>query len=247
MIIHDSKSIYILHKQSCQFEHTGYTPELYFILCKPSICSYSYDYHKKRIAVEIMLQQRNGKRWKNLLGRFLYFWINNERPTEVFLRDLPIDRTLSVDHINGDRGNHSFWNLSGITKSANSRKGEYASRIKPPYYCYAVVDSDSKYRVCFGYRNPWWQGQEMCIMCDTIDLLIHFYKSLMEISNAPAFLSRGETPFLLWKADKKKGTAMEDWKKARDYADYLLGLTDSDFEHWTENSYITTRFPFRKL
>lgn len=182
-----------------------------------------------------------------MLGRFLYFWINNERPTEVFLRDLPIDRTLSVDHINGDRGNHSFWNLSGITKSANSRKGEYASRIKPPYYCYAVVDSDSKYRVCFGYRNPWWQGQEMCIMCDTIDLLIHFYKSLMEISNAPAFLSRGETPFLLWKADKKKGTAMEDWKKARDYADYLLGLTDSDFEHWTENSYITTRFPFRKL
>lgn len=192
-----------------------------------------------------MLHQINGKRWKALLGRFIFFWINNDRPTEEFLHNLPIDRELSVDHVNGDKGNHSFWNLSGITKSENSRKGEYASRIKPPYYCYTVVDADNRYRICFGYRNPWWQGQEMHFICENIELLIHFYKSVMMISDAPGFLRRGETPFLLWRADKKKRTAAEDWKKARDYADYLLELTESDFEYWTKESYLIARLPFR--
>lgn len=247
LIVHNGVGIYILHKQSGQAECTEYTPELYHVLCIPSICSYSYDYKKRRIAVEIMRPQMSGERWKNLLGRFIFFWMNNTTSTDDFLQNMPVEKGVTVDHLNGDKRNHSFWNLSGMSISDNSRKGEYASRIKPPYYCYSVVDSDKKYRVCFGYRNPWRQGQEMRYICDTVDLLICFYKSVMEIRYAPGFLRKGETPFLIWKADKNKATDMENWKRARDYADYLLALSAEDFEPWTEDSHIEANLPFGKV
>lgn len=246
LIVHDESGIYILHKQSGQVEYTEYTPELYHVLCVPSICSYSYDYKKRRINVEIMRPQKSGKRWKNLLGRFIFFWMNNTLPTDEFLQNMPTEENISVDHVNGDKHNHSFWNLSGMSSKDNNRKREYASRIKPPYYCYSLVDSDNKYRVCLGYRNPWRQGQELRYICDTADLLIHFYKSVMKIPNAPGFLHRGETPFLIWKADKNRATAMENWKRARDYADYLLSLSAEDFEPWTKDSHIEANPPFGK-
>jgi hypothetical protein len=68
----------------------------------------------------------------------------------------------------------------------------------------------------------------------------------MEIRYAPGFLRKGETPFLIWKADKNKATDMDNWKRARDYADYLLALSAEDFEPWTEDSHIEANLPFGK-
>jgi hypothetical protein len=91
-----------------------------------------------------MRPQISGERWKNLLGRFIFFWMNNTMPMGEFLQNMPTENNISVDHVNGDKHNHSFWNLSGMSSKDNKRKCEYASRIKPPYYCYSVIDSDKK-------------------------------------------------------------------------------------------------------
>lgn len=232
LIIHDGRDVYILHKPSGQVEIANYSPKLYYVMCCPSLCEYSYDYRKGRMLIEINAKQKNGKRWKVILGRFIYLWIKNDRPVNDFLHDMPILPELSVDHVNGDKTNHSSWNLMGLSKAENNRKGTRPLRVKPPYYCYTVVDEQGKYRVCFGYENLWWQGQEMLFICDSVDQLVDLYRAIMNISHAPCFLRRGETPLAFWKADKKGLTAVENWAKSRKYTDFLLWLDESELEKW---------------
>ena len=243
MIVHDGHYIYILHKQSEQVEYTCYTPDLYYLLSCPRYCSFSYDYLKCRMAIEIMTEQPSGKRWKELLGRFIYLWKVNERPIEDFIHKMPTPSGLSVDHINSDSKNHCFWNITGLSKSKNSMKGTLAARIKHPYYCYTVIDDAGNYRVCFGYVSAWKHGQEMLILCRNVDLLISFYKSVMDLKSAPGFLRRGETPYSFWKRDKGGAAASENFMKARQYAEYLLAIPRDELLIWTDQSEIVSRRP----
>lgn len=232
LIVHDGNEIYILHKQSGQVEITSYSPELYYVLCCPSICGYQFDYDKMRISIKIWATQKDGEPWTEMLGRFIYFWMKNDRPTDEFIHDLPRDKGLSVDHVNGDNRNHLPWNLSGLTERENKKKCDFPLRIKPPYYCYTITDEQGKYRVCFGYENAWWQGQEMLFICDGVDKLVDLYKAIMSISRTPAFLHRGETPLALWKADKRGITKVENWALAKKYTEFLLWLDESELEKW---------------
>lgn len=241
LIIHKGEEIFILHKQSAQVEVISYSPELYYVLCCPSICGYQCDYQKMRLSIKIRAKQKDGEPWTEMLGRFIYLWKKNERPINEFLHDLPRDAKLSVDHVNGDPKNHMFWNLSGLTHRENRYKYDRPLRVKPPYYCYTVMDEQGWYRVCFGYENAWRQGQEMLFICEGVDKLVDLYKAIMSISNAPAFLHRGETPFALWKANKRGLTIVENWELAKKYTEYLLWLDESELEKWEEGYTIDAR------
>ena len=70
-IVHDEKYIYLYLKESGALEKASYTPELYHFMARPSCCSYSFDYKKERVQVELMSHQKAGKRYKPTLGASL--------------------------------------------------------------------------------------------------------------------------------------------------------------------------------
>lgn len=72
----------------------------------------------------------------------------------------------------------------------------------------------------------------MLFICDGVDRLVDLYKAIMSISRTPAFLHRGETPFALWKADKRRLTKVEDWEFAKKCTEFLLWLDESEFARW---------------
>ena len=235
-VIHDDEVIMVIYKASGKMEYTEYEPELYRILCTPSICTYSYDYKKRRIMVEIFLKQKSGKRWGGMLGHFINLFRHREEALSDFLHNMPKRTGFTTDHANDDTGNHCSWNLSRMTARENLLKGRYLSRIKPPYYCYIAVDAENQYRVHFGYGNGWHWGQSFYILCETPETLNHFLRTAASLKEAPSFLRRWESIFSLWKTDKGAIYAAKNYCQAKKEAEQMLKMRLSDFDRWTLES-----------
>lgn len=135
IIIHDDKYIYLFLKASGSKETATYTPDLYHFMARPSCCSYSYDYKRGRVQIELMTHKRSGNRYKPTLGAFLYAWYQNIQPLDDFLQNVPIiTRESSIDHANADKHNHCDWNLSRVSVSQNSKKEFYHLRSSHPIF-----------------------------------------------------------------------------------------------------------------
>lgn len=236
LVIHDQELIVVYHKRSGRREITEYEPELYRILCSPSICSYTYDKQKNRLRVEIMVKQKSGERWGGYLGHFIYLYRHRECDLEEFLCTLPKGEDISIDHANDDSGNHCGWNLNKMTSRENQTKSTYMTRIKDPYYCFIAVDDENRYRIHFGYQNVWHHGQSFYILCETPETLAHFLKSATSLKSAPAFLRRHESVHSLWKNDKNAPYAAKNYYQSEKEAEMLLRMELADFDLWTMES-----------
>ncbi len=236
LVIHDSEIITIYHKRSGRREFTDYEPELYRVLCTPSICSYCYDKPRKRLKVEIMVRQKSGERWAGFLGHFIYLYNHRESSLEEFLCTLPKNTKISIDHANDDTCNHCSWNLSKMTQHENQVKSTYMTRIKDPYYCYIAVDQENRYRIHFGYQNAWRWGQSFYILCETPETLVHFLKTATSLKSAPAFLRRHESVHGLWKRNKNAPYAAKNYYQAESETKKMLSMELRDFNLWTMES-----------
>ena len=248
MIVHDDKRIFVLNKPSGQFEHSKYEPELYYTLCCPSVCTFSWDYQDQRMQVEIHIRQKNGKRWTRNWSRFLDLWYHKDCSVEEFLNNLPVgDETipfrkqLTTDHVNEDKRNNCSWNLLEMTRSENSRKEKRVSRIKLPYFFYTAVDSKGKIRVHFGFMNSWHEGQGFFILCEDVNSLIELCEAIMKIDRAPESLKRDQTPYELWKADAKAAYAAENIEMAEREAALMLKMKEPEFHLWTNDGRFIVR------
>lgn len=235
-IIHDDKYIYLYLKESDILAEASYSPELYHFMSRPSCCSYSYDYKKERIQIELMAQQKTGKRYKPTLGAFLQRWYCNQKPIEEFLLDV-VNETKkgSVDHANAGKHNHCRWNLSNVTGSQNSQKGTLSYQIKPPYFCYIAVTPDSKYRVLFGYSDGFLHKEQQYWLCNDMNALISLLKEIMKTKRIPAWIKQYGTPMDVRNREPNAYCASEDFAKTAQHVERLLSLNDSDFAVWTVN------------
>lgn len=234
MIVHDGCYIYLYLKNSGTLETMNYSPELYHFLARPSCCSYSYDYKKERVQIELMAYKKAGKRYKPTLGGFMQRWYKNNLPLDKFLEGLPKETAKhSVDHANNDRHNHCKWNLSDVGGSNNSKKGVLSFNIKPPYFCYIAVTESEEYRVAFGYENTRKQGFTQYFLCKDIGNLITLLRAIMQIKKPPAWIRKYGTPWELWKADPKAICANESFRSATGNAERLLSMDESEFTIWT--------------
>lgn len=236
LIIHDEKCIYLYLKESGTLEKASYTPELYHFMSRPSCCSYSYDYKKDRVQVELMAHQKIGRRYKPTLGAFLQRWYCNQQPIEEFLKKVVSDTAkMSVDHANADKHNHCCWNLSDVTERQNSQKGTLSYQIKPPYYCYIAVTPCGEYRVLWGYFDGFLHSEDQYWLCQDMDALIDLLRSIMRIERAPVWVKKRGTPKDIWKREPGAFCASEDFPKTAQRVEWLLSLDDSDFAVWTVN------------
>ncbi len=232
-IIHDEKTISILHKRSGRVEKTSYEPELYNLLCTPTICSFSYNYSQDRMRIEVLCKQNSGKRWIRNVSRFIDLWHHKECSEEEFLHNLPVSRgEKSTDHANEDKSNSCFWNLKEVSREDNSKKGTRVHRIKLPYFFFPIVDHEGKYRVHFGYMNPWHQGQSFYILCEDSNALNSLCEAIMDIDDHPAFLRRGQTPVELWREDKAALHAACNFDRAEKEAMLMLNMAPEEFDVW---------------
>jgi hypothetical protein len=235
-IVHDEKYIYLYLKESGALEKASYTPELYHFMARPSCCSYSFDYKKERVQVELMSHQKAGKRYKPTLGAFLQRWYGNQQPIEEFLKAVVNETAqMSVDHANADKHNHCCWNLSTVSASQNSQKSTLSSQIKPPYFCYIAVTPSGEYRVLWGYSDGFAHLEQQYWICRDMDSLIDLLGAIMRIKKAPVWLKQSGTPKDIWKRDPGTYCASEDFEKTAHCVERLLSLDDSDFGVWTVN------------
>ena len=233
-IVHDEKYIYLYLKESGALEKASYTPELYHFLARPSCCSYSYDYKKERVQVELMAHQKAGKRYKPTLGAFLQRWYCNQQPVEEFLKAVVSETAgMSVDHANADKHNHCRWNLSNVTGSQNSQKGTLSYQIKPPYFCYIAVTPNNEYRVFWGYSCNIFPLVGQYWICQDIDLLIDLLGTIMRIEKAPALIKQSGTPKDIWGRNPGAYCASENFPRTAKYIEHLLSMDDSEFNVWT--------------
>lgn len=234
LIVHDEKYIYLYLKESGVLEKASYTPELYHFMARPSCCSYSYDYKKDRVQVELMAHQKSGKRYKPALGAFLQRWYHNKLTVEDFLNVVSTETSeVSVDHANADKHNHCHWNLSDVTISQNSRKGTLSYQIKPPYFCYIAVTPNNEYRVFWGYSCNVFPLVGQYWICRDIDSLIDFLGAIMRIEKAPALIKQSGTPKDIWGREPGAYCASENFPRTAKYVELLLSMDDSEFNVWT--------------
>lgn len=234
LIVHDERHIYLLYKRYERVEVMTYSPEVYYFLCCPRYCSYSLDYKKMRILVEVQHRGKRG-RYKTHLSRLMYQLYHNELPLDKLVDILPtVAEETEIDHANSDRCNHCFWNLSAMDKAVHQRKHDLAARIKLPYFCYYAVTTDAKYRVCFGYKTDFKWQQIFHVKCNTPELLIDFLTAVMDIDKASGWLRKYGTPTEVYKLDRKAPYAAEDFKQAACYAEMLLKMSDNNFIAWTD-------------
>lgn len=234
LIVHDGKYIYLYLKESGVLEKASYTPDLYHFMARPSCCSYSYDYKKDRVQVELMAHRKTGKRYKPTLGAFLQRWYCNQQPIEEFLKGVANETVkMSVDHANADRHNHCRWNLSDVTGSLNSQKNTLSYHIKLPYFCYIAVTHEGKYRVLCGYSDNFWHGEYQYWLCNDMDSLISLLREIMKIKKAPAWIKQHGTPEDIWNREPGSFCASEDFSKTAKHAERLLSMDESAFNVWT--------------
>lgn len=233
MVIHDGSYIYLYLKESGVLEKASYSPELYHFLARPSCCSYSYDYRKDRVQIELMSHRKTGNRYKPTLGGFIQRWYHNHLPLDDFLANVVNDtKRKSVDHANADRHNHCKWNLSDVTASQNSRKNELSFRIKPPYFCYIAVTPDGEYRVACGYTGGIMQCVQTYFLCRDIDSLTDLLKAIVNMKVPPAGIRRSGTPKEILNREPKAFCASENFSKTATYAEWLLSLDEDEFSEW---------------
>lgn len=235
-IIHDEKYIYLYLKESGVLEKASYSPELYHFMARPSCCSFSYDYKKDRVQIELSTHYKTGKRYKPTLGAFLQRWYYNQAPIEEFIQAV-VEETAkgSVDHANADKHNHCHWNLSDTTASRNSQKSDLSFRIKLPYFCFIAVTPTGQYRVLWGYYDGFAHAEQQYWLCRDMDSLIGLLGAIMQMENAPVWVKQSGTPKDIWKREPGAFCASEDFPKTAQYAERLLSMEESAFAVWTAN------------
>jgi len=233
MIVHDKKYIYLYLKESGVTETADYSKDLYHFMARPSCCSYSYDYQKDRVQIEIMEHWREGKRYKPTLGGFVQRWYRNKRPLDEFIAEVVNEtRVLSVDHANADRHNHCSWNLSDVTTSQNSKKNALAFRVKPPYFCYIAVTPENEYRVTWGYEGGFLYGEWQYWICRNMDALIDLLQAIMNMPKPPARIRHSGTPKEIWEREPGALCASENFIETARYAERLLNMHEDEFAEW---------------
>lgn len=232
-IVHDGKYIYLYLKESGVLEKASYTPELYHFMTRPSCCTYSYDYKKERVQVELLAHKKAGKRYKPTLGAFLQRWYCNQQPIEEFLKAVVSETAgMTVDHANADKHNHCRWNLSNVTGIQNSQKGTLSSQIKPPYFCYIAVTPSGEYRVLWGCADEYWHLEQHYWICRDMDSLIDLLGAIMQTEKIPVWAKQSGTPKDVRMREPGAYCASEDFQKTAQCVERLLSLDDSDFSVW---------------
>lgn len=243
-LLDDGKYIRLDLKASGVTEYLSNTPGMLELIGKPNNVSFSVGRGGRTQVLICNSVCDDGRRpYLNMVAYACYYMGVNERN---FAHRLPEirkafrDANKEIDHLNSDIHNNCAWNLSVMPSSCNTRKHNYAGRIKPPYFLYAAATESGEYRIRFGYRNYVGMGQWFNVVCPDENVLRHFLRSVMDIDKAPCLLRRFHIPKLIWGLNKKAPYAASNFERAAKEAERLLSMDESKFTVWDDSTTIIT-------
>lgn len=237
---HDEERKYIflhLHRKN-KMVVASYDPALFAFMANPSKAWYQVaglDGVDERIQIGFP-RGRNGKRWYPHLSRFLYFYYKSGLSPDDFR--LVAKRVMNrknpnkwhVDHVNNDIYCDCRWNLALIPAEKNVRSGKtnLVAQIKPPYFCYPIIDNKGCYRVYFG-----WTGRYFFFRCKTINALISLLRAIMAADFSEDLVPPFITPAEAYERYRDRPADAEDIGSMIAIAELLLAMPSERFTEWT--------------
>lgn len=152
----DGDYIFLYHKKSGKVYFTDYEEELFKLLCNRRILwGYLPDLGRLRATVMDPKTKRKMDGFTFGFHTLVYCYYHYGARYRNFIgciRKMQKDlqkNGLAIDHLDSNQEDNLAWNLSLMTRSQNSLKNNFSSRIRFPFFIFAVY-INGKYRMVYG-------------------------------------------------------------------------------------------------
>lgn len=182
--------IFLHHKKSGSCFFCNYEEELFRLLCHHRII-WGYQKDLGRLQATVIRKKRKMKKFSFGLHTLIYAYYHYNARYNNFVgairrlqRDFAKDG-YTIDHLDNNQANNTMWNLSPMLKCENSEKHNFMSRVRYPFFLFAVYTGES-YRLLSGRVHETERGlidpefDAAFIKCATPKALVSYIKQFMD-------------------------------------------------------------------
>lgn len=183
--------IFLYHKKSGKCFFCNYEDELFRLLCHHRII-WGYQKDLGRLQATVIRKKRKMKKFSFGLHTLVYAYHHYNARYNNFvgaIRRLQRDFAkagIVIDHLDSNQANNLVWNLSPMLKCENSEKHNLVSRVRFPFFLFAVYTKGT-YKLLSGRVVGTEQGfvdpefDVALIKCTTSKALVSYLKGFMNV------------------------------------------------------------------